>query len=292
MNAPGVLLDTGPLVALLSASDANHARARGLFAACAPPLRCCEAVLAEACFLMRKVHPAGPAEVITLGRRGVYEIGMAVAEHWTQIEALLRSTPTSRSHSPMRASSDAPKSTRKPECSRSTATSASTGGGATGNSTSCSDVVPDSKTLQHVRIAAEHELEGADLLRLIRQGHSQRHAFAVGGSRVDRGMLIGRLSVTDRAAVLAHEDPVTLKVPPSATGIGACIVPCAQSNSSAPWAASRTIPTWSPPHSPCGTSPLGRLMPPQPVNTSGKRQRQVRCDGCDGRIATYWHNHG
>ena len=90
MNAPGVLLDTGPLVALLSASDANHARARGLFAACAPPLRCCEAVLAEACFLMRKVHPAGPAEVITLGRRGVYEIGMAVAEHWTQIEALLR----------------------------------------------------------------------------------------------------------------------------------------------------------------------------------------------------------
>jgi uncharacterized protein len=85
-----VLLDTGPLVALLSASDANHAQARGLFAACAPPLRCCEAIIAEACFLMRKVHPAGPAEVIALGRRGVYEIGISIAEHWTQIEALLR----------------------------------------------------------------------------------------------------------------------------------------------------------------------------------------------------------
>jgi hypothetical protein len=61
------------------------------------------------------------------------------------------------------------------------------------------------EALQHVRIAAEHELEGADLLRLIRQGHSQRHAFAVRGPRVDRGMLIGRLPVTNRTTVLAHE---------------------------------------------------------------------------------------
>lgn len=90
MNAPGVLLDTGPLVALLSGRDANHARARGLFAACAPPLRCCEAVVAEACFLMRNVHPAGPAEVIALGRRGVYDIGVSIADHWTNIEAFLR----------------------------------------------------------------------------------------------------------------------------------------------------------------------------------------------------------
>ena len=89
MNVPGVLLDTGPLVALLSASDANHARARRLFAACAPPLRCCEAVLAEACFLMRKVHPSAPAEVVALGRRGVYEMAIVVEDHWANIEALL-----------------------------------------------------------------------------------------------------------------------------------------------------------------------------------------------------------
>ncbi len=90
MTPAGVLLDTGPLVALLSKNDANHARARRLFAECLPPLRCCEAVLAEACFLMRKVHPAGPAEVLALGRRGVLQVAISIEEHWPQIEALLK----------------------------------------------------------------------------------------------------------------------------------------------------------------------------------------------------------
>jgi predicted nucleic acid-binding protein len=90
MNPAGILLDTGPLVALLSENDAHHARARRLFAQCVPPLRCCEAVVAEACFLMRKVHAAGPAEIIALGRRGVYGVAMSAEEHWVNIEALLR----------------------------------------------------------------------------------------------------------------------------------------------------------------------------------------------------------
>jgi len=90
VNPPGVLLDAGPLVALLSANDRNHDRARRLFAECAPPLRCCEAVVAEACFLMRKVHASGPAEVVALGARGLYEIALSVQDHWTNIEALLK----------------------------------------------------------------------------------------------------------------------------------------------------------------------------------------------------------
>ena len=90
MNAAGVLLDTGPLVALLSSNDANHDRARRLFAECAPPFRSCEAVVAEACFLMRKVHRAGPADVVGLGARGVYGIAISVAEHWPGIEALMK----------------------------------------------------------------------------------------------------------------------------------------------------------------------------------------------------------
>jgi uncharacterized protein len=89
VNAPGVLLDTGPLVALLSKDDAAHAAARRAFAACQPPFRLCEAVLAEACFLMRKVHRLGPAEVIALGRRGLFEVALSLEEHWAPVEGLM-----------------------------------------------------------------------------------------------------------------------------------------------------------------------------------------------------------
>lgn len=90
MNAPGVLLDTGLIVALLSRRDVNHQRARRIFAACAAPFRCCEAVIAEACFLMRKVHKAGPTEVIALGARGVYRIDLVADSHWTELQQILR----------------------------------------------------------------------------------------------------------------------------------------------------------------------------------------------------------
>jgi predicted nucleic acid-binding protein len=85
-----VLLDTGPIVALLSAADANHDRAVRVFGEMSPPFRCCEAVLAEACFLMSKVDPRGPAEVLALGRKGVYELAFSLAEHLAPVEALLR----------------------------------------------------------------------------------------------------------------------------------------------------------------------------------------------------------
>jgi uncharacterized protein len=90
VNPPGALLDTGPLVALLSKHDADHARAVQIFARHSPPLRCCEAVLAEACFLMTKVHPDGPAEVIALARKNVFEIAIQIEDHWKEIEALLK----------------------------------------------------------------------------------------------------------------------------------------------------------------------------------------------------------
>jgi len=90
MNHAGILLDTGPIVALLSRNDNEHARVKQLFAECLPPFRCCEAVIAEACFLMRKVDAAGPGEVIALGRKGVYEISLSLDDHWTNLEALLR----------------------------------------------------------------------------------------------------------------------------------------------------------------------------------------------------------
>jgi predicted nucleic acid-binding protein len=90
VNSAGVLLDTGPLVALLSRHDSEHDRAKALFAACEPPLRTCEAVIAEACFLMRTVGPEGPAEVIALGRKRVYEVALSLTDHYTEVETLLR----------------------------------------------------------------------------------------------------------------------------------------------------------------------------------------------------------
>jgi predicted nucleic acid-binding protein len=90
VNASGILLDTGPLVALLSRDDTHHVRARELFAACAPPFRTCEAVLAEACFLVSKVHASAPAEVISLLTRGLYSIAVAAGDEASHIEALLR----------------------------------------------------------------------------------------------------------------------------------------------------------------------------------------------------------
>ena len=90
MNPPGILLDTGPIVALLSANDKNHERAVRVFSETAPPFRCCEAVLAEACFLMRKVDSAGPAEVLALARQHVYEIALSLRDEAAAIESLLR----------------------------------------------------------------------------------------------------------------------------------------------------------------------------------------------------------
>lgn len=90
MNPAGALLDTGPLVALLSKRDAQHDQAVKLFSECAPPLRCCEAVVAEACFLIGKADRTAPAEVIALARKGVYEIGVSIDEHWAEVERLLK----------------------------------------------------------------------------------------------------------------------------------------------------------------------------------------------------------
>jgi predicted nucleic acid-binding protein len=90
VNRPGIVLDTGPIVALLSKNDANHARTRRVFAATTPPFRTCEAVLAEACHLIRKVDPLGPAEVLALGRKGVYEVGLSLPNESAAVEALLR----------------------------------------------------------------------------------------------------------------------------------------------------------------------------------------------------------
>ena len=90
MNTVGVLLDTGPLVALLSRTDANHERARALFRSYAPPFRTCEAVLVEASHLLSRDSPIGPADIVRLGTAGLFEVALRIDEHWAAIERTLR----------------------------------------------------------------------------------------------------------------------------------------------------------------------------------------------------------
>ncbi|MBY0494032.1 MAG: hypothetical protein K2Y23_07435 [Cyanobacteria bacterium] len=61
-----------------------------MFAATLPPFRCCDAVIAEACFLMRKVAPAAPGEVLALASRGVLTIALDTGAHWTPLAATLK----------------------------------------------------------------------------------------------------------------------------------------------------------------------------------------------------------
>lgn len=86
MNRRGVLLDTGPLVALLDRHDTRHARAKAIAAACESPWRTCEAVFAEAAHLLAKADPAAPAALLALARSGAIEIGLQLDEHWQAVE--------------------------------------------------------------------------------------------------------------------------------------------------------------------------------------------------------------
>jgi predicted nucleic acid-binding protein len=64
-----VALDTGPLVALLNARDAYHEWARDTLDRIEPPLVTCEAVVSEACFLVRRLRGGSEAVLELIARR-------------------------------------------------------------------------------------------------------------------------------------------------------------------------------------------------------------------------------
>lgn len=84
-----VLLDTGPLVALLNRRDRHHGWATAQWAEIVPPLFTCEAVLAEACFLLRDLDD-GPGRVLEFVARGVVKAPFRVEPDAAVIGSLLR----------------------------------------------------------------------------------------------------------------------------------------------------------------------------------------------------------
>ena len=72
-----VLIDTGPLVALLNRRDRYHQWTIEQWADVTLPLLTCEPVLTEACFLVRAL-PGGSAAVLELVGRGALKVAYSV----------------------------------------------------------------------------------------------------------------------------------------------------------------------------------------------------------------------
>jgi len=84
----GVLVDTGPLVASINRRDRFHEWAKAQLAQIEPPLVTCEAVLAEACFLLRDL-PGGSGAVVEFVARGIIQIPFRIESHARSLGSLL-----------------------------------------------------------------------------------------------------------------------------------------------------------------------------------------------------------
>jgi uncharacterized protein len=85
---PTALLDTGPLVAQLDRRDRYHEWTLEQMAKLASPLLTCEAVLTEACWLLRHHHAAQRA-VLEMVAAGVLTTPFRLSDESAEIGALL-----------------------------------------------------------------------------------------------------------------------------------------------------------------------------------------------------------
>lgn len=83
------VLDTGPLVAFLNRRDRYHAWAVAEFDTISPPIATCDAVLSEACFLVRNI-PGGADAVLTLVERGLVSVPFHVEPEAASLRKLMK----------------------------------------------------------------------------------------------------------------------------------------------------------------------------------------------------------
>lgn len=84
-----VVVDTGPLVAMLDRADHAHTWVVQQLADIEPPLISCEAVLAEATYLTRTV-PGARIALIEMVGEGFLSIGLTVTDQHAALLTLLR----------------------------------------------------------------------------------------------------------------------------------------------------------------------------------------------------------
>lgn len=83
------LLDTGVIVALLDRDERHHAQCVETVSDLIGPLVSCEAVVAEACYLLRGT-PGAPEAVIKNIANGVFQIPVRLVDQAGAVEKLLR----------------------------------------------------------------------------------------------------------------------------------------------------------------------------------------------------------
>jgi predicted nucleic acid-binding protein len=94
---PGVILDTGPIVAFLNRRDKYHQWALAQWDQIAPPMLTCEAVISEACFLLG-FTTTGTESVLQLLERNIISISFCLSDNLQPVKKLLakyRSVPMS-----------------------------------------------------------------------------------------------------------------------------------------------------------------------------------------------------
>lgn len=83
-----IVIDTGPLVALLNRKDRHNSWIRGVLDTVEPPIFTCEPVLSEACFLLGHV-PGGPDAVLALLAADVLHVDFDIQPEVAPLRALM-----------------------------------------------------------------------------------------------------------------------------------------------------------------------------------------------------------
>ena len=84
-----VLLDTGVIVALLDRSERYHLKCVEVLAAVGAPLVTCEAVIAESCYLLRRL-PGAAETIVANVTLGIFQVAFQLSRSAPRIQKILR----------------------------------------------------------------------------------------------------------------------------------------------------------------------------------------------------------